>query len=47
MSTDAELQSLLSRGVFQIDDQRRGTAPMYPFDEAMALNCVAAVIAQL
>lgn len=47
VSTDAELQSLLSRGVFQIDDQRRGTAPMYPFDEAIALNCVAAVIAQL
>ena len=44
VSTDTELQSLLTVGVFQIDDQRRGTAPMYPFDEFMALDCAAAAI---
>lgn len=42
ISTDIEVQNSLSRGVFQIDDQRRGSPPMFPFDETMALNCAAA-----
>jgi hypothetical protein len=44
VSSDTEMQGLMARGVFQIDDRKRSaTAPLYPLDEAMVLGCTAAI----